>query len=821
MIDSATDSLPLALALAAAGIAVAATVLWVVYRRGMLRPHLESRRVRAAVAELVPSAWDHAVDGLREVVVVLDRESRIVALNSSARALLGSQAEGQALAELSPELATAATRPAAEITLRSGEEARIYAVSVAPLEPRWPGADPGRLLVARDATELHRADQERGLMRAHAELLFEASPEAIALLDPDGSILRINTEFTRVFGYTAQESTGTLIDDLLADDERREEARQITLRVRRGARVRVETVRVRKDGTPLQVYLIGTPVIDGGVAGIYAIFRDQTAQKRAEERLRQSEERYRALFDQAPVGVFHYDTRLRITHANRQFVSMSRMPLEELLGFDIAGLPDARVLPSFRPALEGEVAEYDGPYRTPTGQEMWVSIRIAPLRDVQGLVIGGVGIVEDITARRQAERDRSELLRRETAARTAARHAEERALLLAEAAELFADSLAAEDALQRMARFLVQRLGERCEVFRMEESGGCVRFGAEWRRQTVHDLPPAPGPLPADIEEAIARSGRARSSLCLEDRELVVLLQAGERVFGAIRLTATEPRALGTAEIRVIEEIARRAALALENARLYREVQQAVVGRDRLLQVVSHDLRNPLATILLGASSVVETLSPERLGDEAREHLEAVVLASEQMTRLIGDLLDAARVSEGRLPLIPAPCGVEGLVADAAALVRARAADKGVVMEWRVASLPAVRADRDRVLQVLGNLLENAVRFSPEGGTVRMWADRGFGGAVVFSVEDSGPGIPEADLPQLFERFWQGEPGSHGGAGLGLSIARGIVEAHGGRIWVDSRPEGGSTFQFSLPVESGNGVPPLAAGQFPGVVTDG
>jgi PAS domain S-box-containing protein len=809
---NAWSSVPFAvpLALAAAALFGAALALWLL-RYGS-RDGAWSFGRRARGPHLLDLASDAALQRMRDAVIVLDGGGDVLRLNAAARGLLGEDAEGSSLAAAAPWL----DLQAPEVRMDSaGGGSVTFEVEVVPLPTSGPGVPAGRLVILRSPAEPRPVDhRELDLSRAHAELLFQASPEAIALLEPSGAILRVNGEFTRMFGYSMAEARGRLIDDLLPPPEMRAEAREVTDRVRRGSRVSRETVRVRKDGSALQVYLMGMPLLTGGsVVGIYAMFRDETARKRAEERLQQSEERYRALFDQAPVGVFHYDTRLRVTHANQQFVEMSRMPLDELLGFDIGGLPDSRVLPAFQPALRGDPAEYDGPYRTPTGLDLWVSIRIAPLRDTEGVVVGGVGIVDDVTERRRAERERLDLLRREKAARAAAQHAEERALLLAEAAELFADSLEADAALQRMARFLVHRFAERCEVYCLEGCGQPVRFCAERGSEGVRTHEPEAVSLPGDVERMIASLAASRSVLGAEGRELTLLLQARGRTLGLIRLHALEPRSFGPDEVRLLEEIARRAALALENVRLYREVQQAVVGRDRLLQAVSHDLRNPLGTILLNASSLLEGVDESRLGFEAREQLDAVALASEQMNRLIGDLLDTARATEGQLPLTASAWNADALLSDAAALVRARAAEKRVRIERTTAALPLVRVDRDRVLQVFGNLLENAVRFTPAGGAIRMWAELdGSGVAVRFAVQDSGPGIAEEFLPRLFERFWQATPGSHGGAGLGLSIARGIVEAHGGRIWVDTAPGAGTTFRFTLPVDLRGGAPvPTAA----------
>lgn len=241
---------------------------------------------------------------------------------------------------------------------------------------------------------------------------------------------------------------------------------------------------------------------------------------------------------------------------------------------------------------------------------------------------------------------------------------------------------------------------------------------------------------------------------------------------------------------------ARFAALELENAQQYREARRALKERDKILGIVAHDLRNPLSTILMSA----ELLRDVPLTEEQRMHQIDVVLSSgRRMKRLIQDLLDVARVENEQLPLDLDVQRPHELVRDAVALNITRAAGRS--LDLRVGdcdTTACIRADRDRLLQVLCNLIENAIKYTPEGGTIDVCAmpiDSG----VSFTVRDSGPGIPEADLGRVFDTFWQKNRPSIEGAGLGLAIARGIVEAHGGTIGVESTVGIGSTFWFTIP----------------------
>lgn len=235
-------------------------------------------------------------------------------------------------------------------------------------------------------------------------------------------------------------------------------------------------------------------------------------------------------------------------------------------------------------------------------------------------------------------------------------------------------------------------------------------------------------------------------------------------------------------------------------------LRQAVAAREQVLAVVSHDLRNLLSPIQAGAA-LMEATAP--LGADARRQIERIQRSAEQMERLIQDLLDVSRAEAGHLSLQLERLEVGPLLEEVVEAHRALAEQRGLRLEAKVPpDLPAVAGDRGRVLQVFGNLVGNAVKFTPAGGSVLLAAEapeaaNAPAGEVRFSVTDTGPGIPEADLERLFEAFWQSPSHARagkGGTGLGLSITKRLVEGHGGRLWVESAPGRGSVFWFTLPV---------------------
>ena len=250
----------------------------------------------------------------------------------------------------------------------------------------------------------------------------------------------------------------------------------------------------------------------------------------------------------------------------------------------------------------------------------------------------------------------------------------------------------------------------------------------------------------------------------------------------------------------VLTQLSQLASVALENARLYRGEQDAKRARDDLVAIVSHDLRNPVHTISMAASFLLEIAPADDRRVTARRQLEVIQRSANRANRLIQDLLDVAKIQAGGLAVDSAPVDVKSLLQEAVEVSTPLAGAKAI----RVSSVPPdgelrVMSDRERVLQVIQNLMGNAIKFTPKGGEIRILAFHEHPD-VRFTVADSGPGIPPEHLNHVFDRYWQAKSTAKLGTGLGLSIAKGIVEAHGGRIWAESPPNSGAEFNFTLPV---------------------
>ena len=284
---------------------------------------------------------------------------------------------------------------------------------------------------------------------------------------------------------------------------------------------------------------------------------------------------------------------------------------------------------------------------------------------------------------------------------------------------------------------------------------------------------------------------------------MIIPLKARGHTLGAVTfVSSASGRRYGPSDLALAEDLCQRASLAIDNARLFGESRRATRAREDLLAVVSHDLKNPLGVVQLASALLLRGVQGKPGGEQVQKQASRIQAAGERMARLISDLLDWGRIEAGGLPLEPSVQSVASLVTEALESVRPLAEARGLRVAARLPDEDVrVRCDRTRVLQVLGNLLGNAVKFTPDGGQLTVGA-RVDGDETRLWVRDTGTGIRPDALPHVFERYWQEKEAESRGTGLGLYIAKGIVEAHGGRIWAESVPGQGSTFTFTLPVAS-------------------
>ncbi len=393
--------------------------------------------------------------------------------------------------------------------------------------------------------------------------------------------------------------------------------------------------------------------------------------------------------------------------------------------------------------------------------------------------------------------------------------------LLADVSELVGSSPDYRDRLVALARAAVPRFADLCLIDEAADDGSFERreivwadepkardsserlreisLGSELRAAALESGKPLlVGTLDALRTRAIASAEEVEVFGALGITSLMLLpLVARGQTLGVLTFATTEPsQPYTTDDLGFAGELARRSAIALDNARLYEQAKRATLARDNLLALVSHDLRNPLGVILMHLS-LMRSHPADAL---PRGPLEVMERAAKRMHRLIDDLLQTASIEAGRLSIEPRRLALAPLVAEAVEALQLQAAAKSLHLVNEVpAELPAVEADGPRLQQVLANLLGNAVKFTPPDGTITIRsavADD----EVTVSIADTGPGIAEDELAHIFDRFWQARRTARLGTGLGLFIVKGIVESHRGRVWVESKPGEGSTFSFTVPV---------------------
>ncbi len=638
--------------------------------------------------------------------------------------------------------------------------------------------------------------------------LFEQSVDGIFLTAPEGRILAANPAACRMFGYTEDELRA-LGRAALADLADPSVQAAIEERARTG-RFSGELTLRRRDGTPVSAELSSQVFRDAEGRELTSMFvRDITRRKQAEEALRDSEERFRTALDHAPIGMALVGLDGRFLRVNRALCDLLGYPDDALraLTFQQITHPDdlAADLAQAERLLAGEISGYEMEkrYLHRDGHAVWVQLTGSLVRGPGGEPRYFIAQVQDVTERRR-------MLERER--------------FLADAGRLLAMPLEVEATLREVAALAVPRLADRCVVEVLGDDGHLrwaqaaaadpavqARLRARLAERVEDGVarPAVAGVLATGTPRLLAEPGEADAEgagLPPACSEMVVPLVADGRTLGAVTLTAAESaRRYGADDLALAVELAQRAATVIDKARLYAAARQAVRTRDEVLGIVAHDLRGPLGAIGMYAHLLAD---PATRDGDGWPWIDGINRMVDQMSRLIQDLLDVAALDSGRLRMEPFALRPDAVLREAEAAVAAQANAAGVRLEVEAApGLSAVHGDPDRVLQVLGNLLGNALKFTPAGGRVVLRAAPAPDG-VAFSVADTGPGMPPEVLARVFDRFWQARTSRRAGAGLGLAIARGIVEAHGGRIRAESEPGAGSTFTFTLPLAPEGAAPP-------------
>jgi len=669
--------------------------------------------------------------------------------------------------------------------------------------------------------------------------IVEFSDDAIVSKDLNGIVTSWNLAAERMFGYTAAEAVGQSIT-LIVPSERLSEEEHVLREIRAGRTVdHFETMRRRKDGTLVPISLTISPIrdADGRVVGASKIARDITERRRAEEALAAAEAQQndlrqrlvalvaasgtlfgspkmhdvlpalvvlaRTLLRADGYAVWLLDPRVkqwRIGAAHGISDAFSRMLVESFRGEDVSAVAfteplivtsvaDTPLLENRARALREEGIEsmmavpltigghgtgtlvfY---YRTP---HEFDEVEVQTARALGNLAAAAIASAEMFEAQRRS-REQAERANRQTA-------------FLAEASAALGSSLDYEETLRTVAQLAVPQIADWCAVDVVDEHG-------EVQRLAVSHIDSAQA---SGAGSAVAEVIGFGTALMRPDM-IVVPLTAHRRTFGALTFVyADSGRTYSDVDFRFAHDMAYRAALAVENARAYRQVSAANRAKDEFLATLSHELRTPLNAVLGWARMLRGgAVSKEKMA-RAFEVVERNALAQ---LDLVEDLLDLSRVITGKFRLDVQAVNLTATINAAVEAIQPAATAKGITVKVDAGPDESlISGDEARLQQVIWNLLSNAIKFTLRGGRVTV-ALRRHESQFEIEVSDTGEGIEPAVLPYVFDRFRQGDSGTtraHQGLGLGLAIVRHIVELHGGRVDVTSPGKGqGATFVISLP----------------------
>ena len=663
---------------------------------------------------------------------------------------------------------------------------------------------------------------------------FEQAAIGIAHLTLAEEWISVNQRYCEITGYSRAEILELKVADLTHPDDL-PATRDFLDRIRSGElpEYKMEKRYVRKDGAIIWVYLTVSIVrsTNGDPLYLVAFIEDITERRQAQHEASRTFSLLRATLESTADGILVVDVNGKILSFNQKMTDMWGVSPEVFGSGDDEAAINAAVARLTHP--EDFMAKVRDLYDHPEV----ASYDVLELRDgrtferysqpqrIDNVAVGRVWSFRDVTARRRAE-EQGRALEREQAARAEAENSQRRTALLAEASRVLGSSFDYQTTLAALVRLAVPTLADYCALDILVGEDSFERIGeahvdpaksmlirqvATFPRSALtasHPLirvmstgqPVLQPEITADfINAAFAEPSQRSAVEALGPRSLICvpLVDSGKPIGALTLVTSGSGRRYDEADLSLAADVARRAAVVVEHARLFHQAEQATRARDDVLAVVAHDLRNPLNTVTMAIGLMLETTPIERT--QERRQQEIVRRAADQMNRMIQDLLDVKRMETGHLTIEAKPESASVLVSDTIEMLRPLASGSSIAMEANVdADLPPVLADAARIQQVLSNLVGNAVKFTPRQGRITVSANR-LDREVRFAVIDTGPGIPPEQVPHIFGRFWQAKSSDRRGIGLGLAIAKGIVEAHNGRIWVESQVGAGSTFYFTLP----------------------
>ena len=608
--------------------------------------------------------------------------------------------------------------------------------------------------------------------KVYSESLVQHSPVAIVNIDADDMIVSWNPGAELLFGYAAEEAIDVNIDDLLVPEEFKEEAVSYNRGVQGAGRIQVTTRRRRKDGSLVDVDLHGVPLLsDGKPAGAIAIYHDITERVRAEEEVRSQKEYLEALVENSPVAIITADLHAQVVSWNPAAEKLFGYTAEEAIGRDIDDLVAHGQMHQQADDYTQQLFEEQRVHLTAQrtrkdGSLVDVEVLALPVT-VAGQHVGFIAIYHDITERLRAE----EALREQKQYLEAVVQNSPVAIVTIDRqANVVAWNPTAEQLFGYTSKQAIGRNIDELVASQDELHAEAV----DYNRQAAH----------GELIRAITK--RTRKDGSLVDVEVLALP------------VDVEGQQLG---IIVIYHDITELVLARQEAESANEAKSA------FLATMSHEIRTPMNAVIGMSGLLLDTELPQ----EQREYAEIIRNSADSLLAIINDILDFSKIEAGKMDLEARPFELRECVEAALDLVAPRAAEKGLNLAYELQpeAPRGIQGDVTRLRQILLNLLTNAVKFTETGEVVLTLSSRPLTRAnrrsarheLHFAVRDTGIGIDAERQGRLFQSFSQADASTarrYGGTGLGLAISRRLTELMGGRMWVESQPGQGSTFQFTI-----------------------
>jgi PAS domain S-box-containing protein len=576
------------------------------------------------------------------------------------------------------------------------------------------------------------------------------------------------------------------------------------------------------------------PLFDssGKYEGMVGTVEDITERKRSEEALLAAEEKYYLIFENSPLGIFHFDDKGTITHCNDMFLKIVGTARDKLIGFNmVTSIEDEKMAEAVQAVLSRQLGHYEGEYRSVISSKLTsIKADFSPNISPDGKLLGGIGIFEDITERKKAEEalklDEFRLQAllelgqmNDASLKEIADFTQEEAVRLTQSKLGYLAFLNEEQTVFSMYSWSKSSWSksamEECNLADLNIDYPVVSIGL-WgeairqRKPVITNDYDAPNPWKKGYPPKHVKITRHMNIPVFDGNRIVAVAGVGNKETDYDEADVRQLTLLMAGMWRQVQR--KRAEDSLkkyaedltkaneELSKVNEELKSLDRMKDEFLSNVSHEFKTPLTSIR-GYSQLILDGTLGDINDQQKKAMDTVIRNSDRLRRLVDSLLYLSRAQVGRMSYYFEKLQLADIINNCINDLLLQAKNKGIILRTEMEDIPPVRADKDKLTDVLTNLIDNALKFTSEGGQVIV-AARKIPNGVHIEVKDTGIGIPADHIPHLFQRFYQVDSSTsrrYGGTGLGLYISRTIVEAHGGNIWIESEEGMGTTVHVELP----------------------